>query len=290
VNYSDILLASKYKSKASDAKSRGIDFQLTFDQFRHLFNKSDGRCDYTGVSFNPTNVGKVSVERVCSSIGYVAGNVILVGEKVNQLKGCLIDIHTRKSSLTEEEDKYVGRMKAILVDEDKLKRILSKYWTEAEYRHVIATMFPNKLEQPIKEKVMPETCNVNLNAIQEPTVQTSYSISTKILNDLFVSNYYNSIANFAIKQQLPFELTLAQVKQMMLKKLCSLSKDKLLMVAEEEFQPRLIRKANDLGFVEGNVIVVSSKAKKAIEKAQETFGDELLFVGKVLNGWSELSL
>lgn len=59
MDYSDVLLASKYKAKASDAKSRGIDFQLTFDQFRHLFSKSDGRCDYTGLSFNFTNVGKV---------------------------------------------------------------------------------------------------------------------------------------------------------------------------------------------------------------------------------------
>ena len=59
MSYSDVLLASKYKSKASDAKGRGIDFQLSFDRFRNLFKKSDGRCDYTGLSFNPTNAGKV---------------------------------------------------------------------------------------------------------------------------------------------------------------------------------------------------------------------------------------
>jgi hypothetical protein len=93
----ELLVANKYRGKVDNAKSRGIDFALTLNEFRNLLLKK--RCAYTGIPLtlhkqgHPVNAD-LTIERVDSNKGYVRGNVIAVCSAANSVKGVLEDPNT----------------------------------------------------------------------------------------------------------------------------------------------------------------------------------------------------
>lgn len=93
----EILVANKYRGKVDNAKSRGIEFSLTLNDFRNLLLKK--RCAYTGVNLtlhrqgSPTN-SDLTIERIDNFKGYVKGNVIAVCSAANSVKGVLEDPNT----------------------------------------------------------------------------------------------------------------------------------------------------------------------------------------------------
>lgn len=87
----DLYVSSKYRDKANDAKNRGLEFSLTFAEFRRLFART--RCEYTGIDMNlPKLEGGVQVktnltiERIDNRLGYVSGNCIAVCYAANNVK------------------------------------------------------------------------------------------------------------------------------------------------------------------------------------------------------------
>lgn len=90
----EMLVANKYRGKVDNAKSRGIEFSLTLNDFRNLLMKK--RCAYTGIELtihkqgNPSKAD-LTIERINSKFGYVKGNVIAVCAAANSVKGVFED-------------------------------------------------------------------------------------------------------------------------------------------------------------------------------------------------------
>lgn len=86
----DIACMGKYKAKLADARSRSLEFSLTFNEFRSILQRK--HCAYTGrlLKFSttgPANANDISIERVDNQYGYVAGNCIAICHAANQVKG-----------------------------------------------------------------------------------------------------------------------------------------------------------------------------------------------------------
>lgn len=79
-------LKINYNRKKKEAASRGKEFTLTFEQYKHLLSQTV--CDYTGVDFAQSKETK-SIERVDNDLGYIPGNVIVVTRRANMLKSDL---------------------------------------------------------------------------------------------------------------------------------------------------------------------------------------------------------
>ncbi|MFW3388517.1 UNVERIFIED_CONTAM: hypothetical protein RF648_21250, partial [Kocuria sp. CPCC 205274] len=70
---------------------------LSFKQVQKIFN-SQSACAYSGQMFS--TIGDITFERINPRIGYVPGNVVLVKNHINQLKGKTIDRFIHESDLT----------------------------------------------------------------------------------------------------------------------------------------------------------------------------------------------
>ena len=78
----DIQLAKKYVRKAMQSKGRGIEFTLTFQQYKALLRRK--RCQITGVKLKS---GRKSIDRLDNRLGYVPGNCVACDAGVNMYKG-----------------------------------------------------------------------------------------------------------------------------------------------------------------------------------------------------------
>lgn len=86
----DERIRQMYKQKRSNAKSSGIDFSLTFDEFKDVITAK--RCAYTGITLTQrtgvnSSGANVTIDRVFNGLGYVAGNVVACCFAYNALKG-----------------------------------------------------------------------------------------------------------------------------------------------------------------------------------------------------------
>lgn len=77
----DQILAQQYVAKFTSSKDRGIEFSLTFAQFKRL--KSTKRCYYTGLLLDKDSH---TIDRVDNTLGYVQGNCVACHTSFNTLK------------------------------------------------------------------------------------------------------------------------------------------------------------------------------------------------------------
>ena len=87
----DISLAERYVAKAKSSRDRGIEFNLTFSEYKRLSKIK--RCQYTGIVFSeyhngsPKNENTMrTLERIDNSKGYIKGNVVAVCKSINGIK------------------------------------------------------------------------------------------------------------------------------------------------------------------------------------------------------------
>lgn len=85
----DIIIANKYVDKIKHAKKSGIEFKLTFAQFKRIMQRK--RCAYSGIEFADiskpeNNWQKITIDRIDNKKGYIPGNVIAVCNGVNNIK------------------------------------------------------------------------------------------------------------------------------------------------------------------------------------------------------------
>lgn len=94
----DYVIACKYRNKIMNAQKRGIQFSLTFTQFKKLLQRKT--CGYTGMpldmSDNDSDMSP-TIERIDGNKGYVQGNCIVVASKYNQLKNELFENSSSKT-------------------------------------------------------------------------------------------------------------------------------------------------------------------------------------------------
>ena len=94
----DLKLIKKYQGKVDNARSRKIEFNLTYAQYKRIMTRK--RCAYTGVeltmhmhSGSPTG-NDVTLERISSDIGYTVENCIAVSFSANNVKSVFEDPRT----------------------------------------------------------------------------------------------------------------------------------------------------------------------------------------------------
>tara|TARA_R110002126_G_scaffold104356_3_gene237844 strand:+ start:630 stop:1136 length:507 start_codon:yes stop_codon:yes gene_type:complete len=78
---SDEILCRKYLNKLSNARTRGIEFELSLTSLKNIMRAK--KCYYSGVALNLDNS---TIDRVDSSLGYIKGNVVACHTEVNSLK------------------------------------------------------------------------------------------------------------------------------------------------------------------------------------------------------------
>lgn len=71
-----------YSAKRTNAKQRGIKFDMSFETFAAL--KKQTHCQYSGLPLK--GVHEFSFERIDNNIGYIDGNVIVVSRAINSAR------------------------------------------------------------------------------------------------------------------------------------------------------------------------------------------------------------
>lgn len=96
MDHPDFSLMKKYSNKRSDARSRNINFCLSFMAFKNLMTAK--RCYYSGLvmnddepQINEYNPYKRSLDRKDASKGYEDGNVVACCQFVNNIKSNILE-------------------------------------------------------------------------------------------------------------------------------------------------------------------------------------------------------
>lgn len=98
---SDLFLCIAYVRAAGKAKSRNIDFSLSFNRYKRLIKTK--YCYYTNVLLDlsdENNDNYPTLERLDSSKGYTDNNTVIVCKRINQIKSNI--------SIKDIEDIYHG--------------------------------------------------------------------------------------------------------------------------------------------------------------------------------------
>lgn len=87
----DRVLHDKLKFTQHTAPKRNIEFNLTFDYIKSIWDSQKGKCYYSGEALSPevNNKNVVSIDRINSDLGYVEGNIRLCTKQVNLAKHIL---------------------------------------------------------------------------------------------------------------------------------------------------------------------------------------------------------
>lgn len=151
-------IETKYNTKKNSTKRRGIDFDLTLEQFKMYWSLPSGVCDYTGVPFSGkcTSPSAPSLERIDKHKGYTVDNCCMVTVRANQLKDIIVDEN--------------GSAKLSLSDLETLKIISEKIKTPEQ----LTSKYKQLLEKnEMANKV--ENLTFVSQSTQEPTAVTMHS-------------------------------------------------------------------------------------------------------------------
>lgn len=298
-----------YLQKKAEAKRRGIPFTLTEEQWDFLIKiKKDAstKCAYTGQTFifKQNHPQCASLERMEDRVefkdgkwtgGYSFCNVVWTTLLSNQVKDEFIDKKEGNIKKSPQHKVIVlNTMNKRLVGDWKHTLWFNQIGRNAPEDLILQSIedenFPVPTEnnetnydtQDYLEEEQPEMQEQTKDSTTEETSNINYKLDTKVLKDLFVATYYQHLVNHSIKQRIEFNISLAQFRKILLKKTCSLSGDVLQYTQETATQPKLLMKEPELGYVVGNVLLVSGKTLGIVNELRSTFGDKLSDVTKIL--------
>lgn len=298
-----------YLQKKAEAKRRGIPFTLTEEQWDFLIKiKKDAstKCAYTGQTFifKQNHPQCASLERMEDRVefkdgkwtgGYSFCNVVWTTLLSNQVKDEFIDKKEGNIKKSPQHKVIVlNTMNKRLVGDWKHTLWFNQIGRNASEDLILQSIedenFPVPTEnnetnydtQDYLEEEQPEMQEQTKDSTTEETSNINYKLDTKVLKDLFVATYYQHLVNHSIKQRIEFNISLAQFRKILLKKTCSLSGDVLQYTQETATQPKLLMKEPELGYVVGNVLLVSGKTLGIVNELRSTFGDKLSDVTKIL--------
>ena len=85
----DIQIAESYVIKANSAKEKGIPFDLTFNQYKHLLSKK--KCEYSGIPLilEANKFNSLTFDRIDNSKGYTIKNIKVCARSINNWKSNL---------------------------------------------------------------------------------------------------------------------------------------------------------------------------------------------------------
>lgn len=128
------IIHKKFRNKKNNAKKRGLDFDLHNEDAILLSDKLSGKgvCDYTGLPFCMRTPGSgmyPSLERIDDRVGYVRGNVCVVGARPNQLKDIFYDKTNKYShglGLSSADIEFMRYMTRVMT-QDHMEGLTKKY-------------------------------------------------------------------------------------------------------------------------------------------------------------------
>lgn len=222
MNFTTERLKTKYNSKKSNARNKGIEFDLTYEEYEAMFLQSNGMCDYTGMvmSDDVAAANYVSIERLCANTGYICSNVCLIRTDANKVKGEVLDTADKGLSNHKVSDNIMlAKVCETIYNHTKLAAIKNKY-------QILFDSLKVKVDNPIQSGNVIETIyptptkkEINMN-----TPITSITTVTIHVNPelLLTQKYYQfgiQIESFGVG----FELSFGEFKRMVGRKCCQLT-------------------------------------------------------------------
>ncbi len=258
-------LKAKHSAKWANARKRGIDFSLDYQDLQTLFERNNGYCDYTGLPFTTKRVP--SIERIDDKLGYVPGNLCLTCVQANQMKDNLLDkkhvqtFRIRKDSL-DIFDALRTKITPEYLEHLKLKyRVDHNYNPNTDmYKDYFKDLTDEVVESILEENIVHEE--------KEPMSEEVKPTSTvKLPEDVHIATYYSALAKAAGKSGMEFQISYAEFKGRLSRKTCAFSgknletENKFMLVMDKE-KP----------FCKANITVVDEDFGHKLTKMSEEMG------------------
>jgi len=147
-------IVQKFKSHKAHAEQRGIDCNLTIEDFTSMININGGICDYTEDNmywFKERHHGdNVSLERLDPDLPYSTHNLLLVRTRVNQLKSKVLETkgNSGVGTLDIITKEMLNKICEVVYNPVKLKEVQSKYLTKKDNIEVPESITEIKTTNP----------------------------------------------------------------------------------------------------------------------------------------------
>ena len=214
-------IVNKYHTKKNNTKQRGIDFDLTLEQFKIYWSLPNKVCDYTGLPFvgGGSELMAPSLERIDKHKGYSVDNCCMVTVRANQLKDVIVDEN--------------GSTKLSLADLEMLKVVAERIKT------------PDVLTKPYLD-LMGDIKMENNTEVVKNVEDNSLVVTHSDLN--LIKDY----SGFAKDKNVSF----AKFKSLSLRKTCEVTKTELTPTSGLKGRT-FITKDGSTNFTDDNIMVVA---------------------------------
>ncbi|ATN93420.1 postulated decoy protein [Pseudoalteromonas phage J2-1_QLiu-2017] len=247
-------IKTAFKNKKSNARGRGIDLDLTFNQFARLYLQT--HCAYTGVEFNDEHRTSLTIERVDPSKGYTATNCVAVTSIANSIA----DSIEREDFRLKASDVYIYKKIAKLSLEDKIAKVKELFpeqnlWDGAEcYDIPKPYAIVTKVEEEKTEEMTDDTAteeNVTESVTEAPTTQVHHS-------DLDLAQSYIVFVKSWLQNDDSCTLSFGKYKRLLARKTCEITRMPIVGGG------RFIKIDDNLPLSDDNVKFVSAKTRQVI--------------------------
>lgn len=204
------LIHKKFNNKKNNAKKRNLEFDLHNEDAILLASKLLGKgvCDYTGLPFSMHVAGRdmyPSLERIDDRLGYVRGNVCVVGARPNQLKDIFYDKtnkHRNGLGLSSEDIDFMRHMTRVMTP---------KYMEELTKKYIPTTRINlkgelNMLPQEDPRGEYAKQISKDILGLPEPVAMPDLPI------DVEIAAGYAEMCKFLHKNKREVTITFAQFK------------------------------------------------------------------------------
>uniref|UniRef100_A0AAU8GI78 HNH endonuclease n=1 Tax=Salmonella phage vB_SEnST11_KE22 TaxID=3161173 RepID=A0AAU8GI78_9CAUD len=268
-------LEERYHTKIERTRKRGLEFNLTLDDWFMMGKKllGMGTCDYTDMPFHMGTVAGYNpkyptVERIDDKKGYVRGNVCVVMRRANELKDCLVD---KKTAITiiEPLDREIVQAMMLNMSKEHMEKLKTKYIPAEENE-----MNTDEIMQESNNNISVSHDKAPVEVEAEPKEAITVPLPEDVAVALAYANYCNTFANVGMK----VSVTYAQFKAKYVRNTCAMTGEKLT----GEPKSILILDLN-IGFAKDNFIIVSKKMETAMTQLMIQTGLSLPKITSMLN-------
>lgn len=269
-------LKKRFESKKKDSRRRGIDFKLTIEDMKALFLRNEGKCDYTGVTFDEDK-HKISIERLDDKVGYERGNVCLTSAAVNRIKDYALDktevqvvrinetseaiLRVVQEKVTPEYKKFLSYKYNHLVKFES--NVYKNYFKGIDY-----TNFYDKLNGVLTQRI-------ELSRNDQGVLKMS---DKQIAPDVRIASYYSDMAKHATAEKKEFTVSFAEFKAKFSGTKCKLTGETI-----ESSQKVFILLDQSQGYTKDNMVLVGKEMGSKMVEASKLLGMSIPEMAKNLN-------
>lgn len=284
----DVTLKQKWERKADSSTKRGIDFNITLEEWEVLWGlRNSVKCGYSNKVFNLLNINSdyyPSLERIDNTKPYTYQNVIWVGVLVNKLKARHVEEGVPTTQLKQEFISLVNRIKRIINNKSSLDRVREPYDKARRdpsdrqpslAQQNIMSIKQNKEEQEMTNKnnqaqLLMDKMNGKNKVIKEDSLPKDKALKGRLdavlelglaNPEIEIAKQYSEVGSLLEGAGAIFELTFNQFKLLMVRRSCAITGRQF----EDGDVKTLFLKNKLLPYKKSNVLVTSVKIQKAID-------------------------